>query len=62
MKAFLVIIHKEEYFPNAINLFPIKEKYFPDPVIFFTRSIGRSTRQTKGYLCGHLGVRVSQAR
>ena len=39
---------KEEYTLNAINSFPIKEKYFPDPVIFLERSLGCSTQRTKG--------------
>jgi len=40
---------KEEYSPNAINIFLIKEKDLPDPVIFLTRSLVRNTRRTMGY-------------
>lgn len=35
-----IFLTKKEYLPNAINLFPIKEKYFPSPVIFLKRSLG----------------------
>ena len=33
------------------NLFPVREEYFPDPIIFLTGFdfLGRSTRRTKGY-------------
>lgn len=35
---------------NAINVFLIEEKLIPDPAIFLTRSLGCSTRLTKGWI------------
>jgi len=40
---------KEEYSLNAINIVLIKEKDLPDPVIFLTRSLVRSTPWSMGY-------------
>ena len=38
-----IFLAKKEYSPNVINLFPIRGKYFPAPVIFLKRSLGPTT-------------------